>query len=297
MIALAQLNALAPDGFVAALAGIFEHSPWVAQRVAGERPFGSVVELTQRMRCAVLAATPAAQLALIRAHPKLGARGPQLTTLTHASQAEQRRAGLAACSDAEYAELLVLNDSYLARFHFPFILAVRGHGPASIIAACRSRLRHTAEEERQAALTQIGLIAGFRLADTVQSVPAAEVPAMQAALQAASDAAAGASGVAALLREWLLGAHLDVHSGEDGRPVGTLTGTDTAAAPLCLGTINEVLLAIGVARELRNRAAVATRALVLDPLAGQPVPGVGPSGAPEEQVKYLYSLVTSSGKP
>jgi OHCU decarboxylase len=296
VIPLGQLNALPHDGFVAALAGIFEHSPWVAERVAAARPFGSIIALTGQMRAAVAAATPAEQLALIRAHPQLGARGPQLQTLTRASQGEQRRAGLAACTDAEYAELVALNASYVARFDFPFILAVRGHDPASIIASCRSRLAHTPAQERQAALIQIGLIAGFRLADTVASTPAAEVQAMQAALEA-SLAADGAGGAAALLREWLLGAHLAVHSAADGSPIGSLPASDAAAVSLRLAGIGNALLGIAVARALRDRAAAATRALVLDPLAGQSEGPVLPSGATGERVLYLYSLMTSSGKP
>ena len=36
--ALADLNAAVPADFVAALAGIFEHSPWVAEQVLPLRP-------------------------------------------------------------------------------------------------------------------------------------------------------------------------------------------------------------------------------------------------------------------
>lgn len=36
---LDQLNTVSTDAFVAALSGIFEHSPWVAEIAANERPF------------------------------------------------------------------------------------------------------------------------------------------------------------------------------------------------------------------------------------------------------------------
>jgi len=42
------------------------------------------------------------------------------------------------------------------------ILAVRGHDPASIIATLKRRLTHDEPLERNTALGQIGLIAGFR---------------------------------------------------------------------------------------------------------------------------------------
>ena len=53
MIELAALNALPAREFVERLAGIFEHSPWVAERVAGSRPFASRAGLLEAMRAAV----------------------------------------------------------------------------------------------------------------------------------------------------------------------------------------------------------------------------------------------------
>ena len=46
---LAELNALDEARFVAALGGIFEHSPWVAQRAFAARPFASVDALHAAM--------------------------------------------------------------------------------------------------------------------------------------------------------------------------------------------------------------------------------------------------------
>ena len=40
-ITLQQLNALDAAAFTRLLGGIFENSPWVAERVAGKRPFAS----------------------------------------------------------------------------------------------------------------------------------------------------------------------------------------------------------------------------------------------------------------
>jgi OHCU decarboxylase len=171
MIDLARLNEMAPGEFVAALGGIFEHSPWVAERAAAHRPFASRAQLLDCMRIVVLTASVEEQLTLIRAHPRLGARGRTLATLTTASQREQRRAGLDACSDEEYSRLLRLNEAYIAKFGFPFILAVRGHDPQSIIDCCVQRLDHDPLREHQAALAQIGLIAGYRLADAVAENP------------------------------------------------------------------------------------------------------------------------------
>jgi 2-oxo-4-hydroxy-4-carboxy--5-ureidoimidazoline (OHCU) decarboxylase len=67
MIALTELNLLPTHEFVQRLAGIFEHSPWVAERVAAVRPFDSRLHLLDAMRAAVDEATPAEQLALMGA--------------------------------------------------------------------------------------------------------------------------------------------------------------------------------------------------------------------------------------
>jgi OHCU decarboxylase len=169
MITLRELNTLPVERFVALLGAVFEHSPWVAERAAQARPFVSRAELLDEMRAVVQRASAEEQLALIRAHPQLGARGRARAQLTEASSQEQRRAGLDACTDAEFAHLMQLNASYVEKFSFPFILAVRGHTPDSILTALQNRLNNNVTTERHTALTQIGLIGGYRLEDLVES--------------------------------------------------------------------------------------------------------------------------------
>lgn len=165
MITLEALNSVPAAEFVALVGGLFEHSPWIAARAAARRPFTSREHVLDTMLAVVEAASFDEQMALICAHPRLGARGRKRAELTDASAREQRRAGLDACSDEEFAELLRLNASYVERFGFPFILAVRELDPRSILANFKSRLHNHADVERRTALTQIGLIAGYRLAE------------------------------------------------------------------------------------------------------------------------------------
>ena len=167
MITLEALNTMPVAQFVATLGTVFEHSPWVAERAVAARPFGSREQLLQAMCAVVQAASAQEQLALIRAHPQLGARGRRRAELTENSANEQRRAGLDACSDEEFARLMDLNATYMQKFSFPFILAVRGQNPASILAALETRLHHDPDLERRTALSQIGIIAGYRLEDLV----------------------------------------------------------------------------------------------------------------------------------
>ena len=46
---LHTLNAASVGGFVAALDGIYEHSPWIAERAAAARPFATLAQLRQAL--------------------------------------------------------------------------------------------------------------------------------------------------------------------------------------------------------------------------------------------------------
>jgi OHCU decarboxylase len=169
------------------------------------------------MREVVGAASLPEQLGLIRAHPKLGARGRARAELTVASAHEQTRAGLAALSDEEFARLQTLNAAYIEKFDFPFILAVKGHDPVSILANIERRLANAQDEERRTALYQIGRIAGFRLADLVASDPGAELFAMRERLLALPESGTSLEDSRAeRVREWLLGAGFEASSGPAG---------------------------------------------------------------------------------
>jgi OHCU decarboxylase len=165
VISLRELNALPVPQFVGTLAGVFERSPWVAERVASARPFASVLQLHEAMCAAVGSASLEEQLALIRAHPELAGRAAIRGELTPESTREQQGAGLAACSPAEFARLHELNTAYSHKFGFPFVVAVKGHTRASVLEAMQQRVGHGLEEERATALREIGRIARFRLAE------------------------------------------------------------------------------------------------------------------------------------
>ena len=121
-----QLNAATPAQAVALLDGIYEHSPWVAEKASQARPFQSLQHLKHAMAQTVTNATADQQLALIRAHPELAGKQMESNTLTAESTNEQGKAGLTNCTAEELAQIRRLNTSYGQKFGFPFILAVRG---------------------------------------------------------------------------------------------------------------------------------------------------------------------------
>ena len=160
---LSGINALDAAGFAAALGGVFEHSPWIAQRAYDARPFASVDALHGAMLRVVQAASRGEQLALICAHPELAGRAMIANALTSDSTKEQSGAGLTSCSPEEYERLVELNDRYNAKFGFPFILAVKGYERAGVIAEFARRIERDVDSEFAEALQQIGRITRFRL--------------------------------------------------------------------------------------------------------------------------------------
>jgi 2-oxo-4-hydroxy-4-carboxy-5-ureidoimidazoline decarboxylase len=162
-VALAELNALGPDDFVAALGNVFEHSPWIAQHTAGLRPFAGVRQLYDAMKAVLERAPHEQRLALIRAHPDLANKTQRAAGLTADSDAEQNSAGLDRLSDAEYDVFQRVNDAYRAKFGFPYIVCVRRHTKDSILRDFERRLPNAMAAEMENAIAEICRIASLRL--------------------------------------------------------------------------------------------------------------------------------------
>jgi len=163
-VTLNKLNTMDQDAFVEALGGIFEDAPWVAHRAWDSRPFPSREALHQAMKQQVASATRAEQLALLRAHPDLGARASMST----ASTSEQQGAGLDQLTPEEYADLTACNQAYRAKFGFPFLFAVKGSNKTKIMEALSRRTNADQEQELAEALEQVYRIAEFRLETVVE---------------------------------------------------------------------------------------------------------------------------------
>ncbi len=176
MLTLEQINAATADEFVALLDGSYEHSPWIAQRAASQRPFASLAQLKLALATVVRDAGRDAQLALIRAHPELAGKAMVSKTLTAESTDEQGKAGLADCTPAEFDCIQQLNTDYNAKFGFPFILAVRGPrgsglNKSELIATFARRLGNHPDFELAECLRNIHRIAEIRLHDKFGSAP------------------------------------------------------------------------------------------------------------------------------
>jgi 2-oxo-4-hydroxy-4-carboxy-5-ureidoimidazoline decarboxylase len=162
-----ELNTADRASFVAALGGIFEQAPWVAERAYAARPFATVADLFGAMAEVVAKASESEQAALIRGHPELAGRLARAGTLTGESRREQGGLGLDRLSEEAFARFERLNAAYRQRFGIPFIVCVRRHTRDSILDSFERRLHNDVASERAAALEEIGHIARLRLVDAV----------------------------------------------------------------------------------------------------------------------------------
>ncbi|MEO8882415.1 MAG: allantoinase PuuE, partial [Devosia sp.] len=152
--------------FLEKFGSIYEHSPWIADR-AFDGELGpandTATGLNFALRSQFRMATEAEQLAVLRAHPDLAGKLAAAKKLTDASTTEQASAGLDVLSDDEREKFTHLNGAYVQKFGFPFIIAVRDHSKAEIMAAFEQRLGNSWETEVLTASKQVERIAQLRL--------------------------------------------------------------------------------------------------------------------------------------
>lgn len=160
---LDQLNALSAADFTAALADIYERSPWVAEAASTKRPFATLAALHEAMMAAVRSASDDAKLTLVKAHPDLAGKAARAGVLTAESTNEQASAGLDRLSEAEFARFHKLNDAYQSKFGIPFIVCVRRHTKDSILSEFERRLSQNNTGAFETALREIFRIAALRL--------------------------------------------------------------------------------------------------------------------------------------
>ncbi|WP_299362230.1 allantoinase PuuE [uncultured Paracoccus sp.] len=158
------------DSFVARFGGIYEHSPFVAER-AWDGEMGpahdSAAGFAARMAQIFRAASDDERLGVLRAHPDLAGKLAAARRLTADSTAEQASAGLDALTDDERATFQRLNAAYVDRHGFPFIIAVRDHDKAGILRAMQRRVDNDTATERAEAERQVTRIAELRLKEAL----------------------------------------------------------------------------------------------------------------------------------
>lgn len=172
MFDIQTVNRMDRDRFVQAFGGVFEHSPWIAERAWSARPFNSPEALHAAMMDVVRAAAPEEKRRLLNAHPELAGKEARERAMTQDSTVEQGSAGLDRLSQEDFARFDGLNAAYRAKFGFPFIIAVRGRTKSEIVAAFEQRLENEPSTELGAALNEIAAITRMRMEKLLMSFDA-----------------------------------------------------------------------------------------------------------------------------
>jgi 2-oxo-4-hydroxy-4-carboxy-5-ureidoimidazoline decarboxylase len=157
------INAMDRAAFVQKFGGIFEKSPWVAEKAWEKRPFASIDDLHAAMVNIVKHSPVPNQLALLQSHPDLAGKEAQAGAMTASSVSEQASAGLNALSKAEMAQISDLNAAYKQKFGFPFIIAVRMHTKEGIFFEFNRRLANETQAEFANDLQNVYAITRLRL--------------------------------------------------------------------------------------------------------------------------------------
>jgi 2-oxo-4-hydroxy-4-carboxy-5-ureidoimidazoline decarboxylase len=160
---MAPINAMDRAAFVQKFGGIFENSPWVAEKAWEKKPFASLDEMHAAMVAVAKYAPATAQLALLQSHPDLAGKEAQAGTMTASSVSEQASAGLNALSHDEMVQVSDLNASYKKKFGFPFIIAVRMHTKEGILFEFNRRLQNDTQTEFANDLQNVYVITRLRL--------------------------------------------------------------------------------------------------------------------------------------
>ncbi|MVO15997.1 allantoinase PuuE [Parasedimentitalea huanghaiensis] len=160
------------ETFVGKYGSIFEHSAWIAER-AFDLELGPAHDTAGGLHNALArmfrSASEDERLGVLTAHPDLAGKLASAGRLTAESTGEQAGAGLDMLTDEERDTFTRLNSEYVEKHGFPFIIAVRDHDKASIMAAFLRRINNSREVEFTEACKQVERIAEFRLRDVLPS--------------------------------------------------------------------------------------------------------------------------------
>ena len=175
-ITLDQVNQASQAEALTLLGGLYEHSPWIAEKALAARPYQSLAHLKYALTAVVNAASKDEQVALLLAHPELAGKAMQEASLTAESASEQGTVGLTHCTPQEMATLSQLNRDYAAKFGFPFILAVRGPrgvglAKQQIIDTFTRRLQNPPAFEIREGLRNVHRVVEMRISDKFDQQP------------------------------------------------------------------------------------------------------------------------------
>lgn len=138
---------------------LFEGAPGFVARIEGHsaETWGELLSWAEQLATSM---PESDRIALLNAHPRVGAQPSTVSDVSYREQGYDRDAGTAELQ----ARLDILNASYEARFGFRFVVFVAGRPRDEIADLMESRMSAPREEELDRALSDVFAIARDRLA-------------------------------------------------------------------------------------------------------------------------------------
>ena len=137
------------------LAAVFERAPGLAAALshAGQDTPRSIIA---KARAAIERMTESERVAVLDAHPRIGADAASLSLHSRREQGD-------AAGAATLRELAELNDAYEKKFGFRFVVFVAGRSKQEVVPILRARLANTRDAELKTGLEEFLAISLDRL--------------------------------------------------------------------------------------------------------------------------------------
>lgn len=160
---VSDIDALPPESAAEAIGPLFESAPRFLARLVAERPFHDDAGLIDRATEVARMMPDEEQIALLDAHPRIGADPASVSPMSHA---EQGYGAPTAPDPAAWIgeELATLNEAYERAFGFRFVIFVAGRPRAEIVPLLERALRNDRTAELRRGLDDVVHIAADRLA-------------------------------------------------------------------------------------------------------------------------------------
>jgi 2-oxo-4-hydroxy-4-carboxy--5-ureidoimidazoline (OHCU) decarboxylase len=143
------------DAITGRLAAVFERAPGLAAalRHAGQDTPRAIIA---KARGALEAMTEEQRIAVLDAHPRIGADSATLSLHSRREQGDE-------ADDATLRDLAELNRAYEKKFGFRFVVFVAGRSKQEIVPVLRARLANTRDAELRTGLDEFLAISLDRL--------------------------------------------------------------------------------------------------------------------------------------
>lgn len=137
------------------LGPVFERAPGLTARLRFP-PTATAREIVQAARSALAGMSEPERIAVLDAHPRIGADAASLSFHSRREQGD-------AADDVTLRELDELNDAYERKFGFRFVVFVAGRSKQEIVPVLRTRLANTRDVELKTGLDEFLAISLDRL--------------------------------------------------------------------------------------------------------------------------------------